>query len=120
MLLQLEAKCAREDIEMQQPLMQERNFAYKIAVKSTRMHAALLWQWGRSSLDMYAKCGSIEGAWRVFNKMAPSQNAVTWNAMILPSVEGTGNISTNATRGCVTKLCYFCGGSQSMWQCSWP
>jgi hypothetical protein len=54
---------------------------------------------------MYAKCGSIEGAWRVFNKMAPSQNAVTWNAMILPSVEGTGNISTNATGRCATKLC---------------
>ncbi len=85
--------------------MQERNFACKVAVKITRMHAALPWQYGCCSLDMYAKCGSIEGAWRVFNKMAPSQNAVTWNAMILPSVEGTGNISTNATGRCATKLC---------------
>jgi pentatricopeptide repeat protein len=106
---------------MLQPLMQERNFAFKIAVKSTQIHAALLWQCGRSLLDMYAKCGSIEGAWRVFNKMTPSQNAVTWNAMMLPSVEGTGNISTNATGGCVLpSSVLFVGGSQSMWQCSWP
>jgi pentatricopeptide repeat protein len=32
-------------------------------------------------VDMYAKCGSTEDAWRVFNKM-PSQNAVTWNAIL--------------------------------------
>ncbi len=37
---------------------------------------------GTSLVDMYAKCGSIEDAWRVFNKM-PSQVAVTWTAMIL-------------------------------------
>ncbi|KAH9549631.1 hypothetical protein CY35_10G029700 [Sphagnum magellanicum] len=30
---------------------------------------------------MYAKCGSIEDAWRVFNKM-PSRDSVTWNAII--------------------------------------
>jgi pentatricopeptide repeat protein len=35
---------------------------------------------------MYAKCGSIEDAWRVFNKM-PSRNVVTWNAMVLGHVE---------------------------------
>jgi pentatricopeptide repeat protein len=35
---------------------------------------------------MYAKCGSIEDAWRVFNKMS-SQNVVTWNAMILGHVK---------------------------------
>jgi pentatricopeptide repeat protein len=35
---------------------------------------------------MYAKCGSIENAWRVFNKM-PSQNVVTWSTMILGHVE---------------------------------
>jgi pentatricopeptide repeat protein len=29
----------------------------------------------------YAKCGSIEDAGRVFNKM-PSQNVVTWNAIL--------------------------------------
>jgi pentatricopeptide repeat protein len=32
-------------------------------------------------VDMYAKCGNIEDAWRVFNKM-PSQNVVTWTSMI--------------------------------------
>jgi pentatricopeptide repeat protein len=37
---------------------------------------------GTSLVDMYAKCGRIEDAWRVFNKM-PSQNVVTWSPMIL-------------------------------------
>lgn len=32
-------------------------------------------------IDMYAKCGSIEEAWRLFNAM-PEKNDVTWNAMI--------------------------------------
>jgi pentatricopeptide repeat protein len=41
---------------------------------------------GTSLVDMYAKCGSIENAWRVFNKM-PSRNVVTWNAMILGHVK---------------------------------
>jgi pentatricopeptide repeat protein len=36
---------------------------------------------GNSSVDMYAKCGSIEDAWSVFNKM-PSQNVVTWTAIL--------------------------------------
>jgi pentatricopeptide repeat protein len=35
---------------------------------------------------MYAKCGSIEDAWRVFKEM-PSQNVVTWNAMVLGHVK---------------------------------
>ncbi len=37
-------------------------------------------------MDMYAKCGSIEDAWRVFNKM-PFQNVVTWSTMILGHVK---------------------------------
>ncbi|CAM6015544.1 unnamed protein product [Sphagnum balticum] len=41
---------------------------------------------GNSLVDMYAKCGSIEDAWRVFNKM-PSRDVVTWNAMILGQVK---------------------------------
>ncbi|CAK9194412.1 unnamed protein product [Sphagnum troendelagicum] len=41
---------------------------------------------GSSLVDMYAKCGSIEDAWRVFNKM-PSQNVVTWSSMILGHVK---------------------------------
>jgi len=41
---------------------------------------------GNTLVDMYAKCGSIEDAWRVFNKM-PSRNVVTWNAMVLGHVK---------------------------------
>ncbi len=41
---------------------------------------------GNSLVDMYAKCGSIEDAWRVFNKM-PFRNVVTWNAMVLGHVK---------------------------------
>ncbi len=36
---------------------------------------------GTSLLDMYAKCGSMEDAHRVFNKMS-SRDAVTWTAML--------------------------------------
>ncbi len=36
---------------------------------------------GSSLVNMYAKCGSMEDAWRVFNKM-PSQTVVTWNAIL--------------------------------------
>jgi pentatricopeptide repeat protein len=35
---------------------------------------------GSSLLDMYAKCESMEDAWKVFNKM-PSQNVVSWSAI---------------------------------------
>jgi len=41
---------------------------------------------GSSLVDMYAKCGSIEDAWRVFNKM-PSENVVTWSTMIWGHVQ---------------------------------
>ncbi|CAK9256023.1 unnamed protein product, partial [Sphagnum jensenii] len=36
---------------------------------------------GNSLVDMYAKCGSMEDAWSVFNKM-PSRNVVTWTAIL--------------------------------------
>jgi pentatricopeptide repeat protein len=36
---------------------------------------------GCSLVDMYAKCGSMEDAWRVFNKM-PSHDVVSWNAIL--------------------------------------
>ncbi len=32
-------------------------------------------------VDMYAKCGSMGDAWRVFNKM-PSHDVVSWNAIL--------------------------------------
>jgi pentatricopeptide repeat protein len=36
----------------------------------------------RSSLiNMYAECGSMDDAWRVFNEM-PSRDVVTWNALL--------------------------------------
>jgi hypothetical protein len=41
---------------------------------------------GSSLVDMYAKCGSMENAQRVFTKM-PSPNMVTWNAIILGHVK---------------------------------
>jgi pentatricopeptide repeat protein len=41
---------------------------------------------GSSLVDMYAKCGSLEDALRVFNKM-PSQDVVSWTTMILGHVK---------------------------------
>jgi pentatricopeptide repeat protein len=41
---------------------------------------------GNSLIDMYAKCGSIEDAWRVFNRM-PMHDVVAWNALILGHVK---------------------------------
>jgi len=41
---------------------------------------------GSSLVDMYSKCGSIEDAWRVFNRM-PECNVVAWSAMILGHVK---------------------------------
>jgi len=41
---------------------------------------------GSSLFDTYSKCGGINNAWRVFNKMPP-HNVVTWNAMILRLVK---------------------------------
>jgi pentatricopeptide repeat protein len=41
---------------------------------------------GNSLIDMYAKCGSIEDAKRVFNKL-PSRDVVSWNVMIFGHVK---------------------------------
>jgi pentatricopeptide repeat domain-containing protein 1 len=41
---------------------------------------------GNSLIDMYAKCGSIEDAKRVFNKL-PSCDVASWNAMLLGHVK---------------------------------
>jgi len=40
---------------------------------------------GNSLVDIHAKCGSMEDAQRVFDKM-PSWNVVTWTAMMLGHV----------------------------------
>jgi len=53
---------------------------------------------GNSLIDMYAKCGSMEDARRVFNKV-PSHNVVTWNSMILGHVKcGQGQKSLELFR----------------------
>ncbi len=74
----------------------------------------------RSSLvDMYAKCGSMVDASRVFNNLS-SQDVVTWNAMgfgtceIWASTEGTTTVSTNATGRCTVRPCDFCWGVECM------
>jgi pentatricopeptide repeat protein len=36
---------------------------------------------GSSLIDIYAKCGSMQDAWKVFNKM-PFRIVVSWNAML--------------------------------------
>ncbi len=36
---------------------------------------------GSGLIDMYVKCGSMDDAWRVFNKM-PVRNVVSWTAML--------------------------------------
>jgi pentatricopeptide repeat protein len=41
---------------------------------------------GSCLVDMYAKCGSMDDAWRVFNKM-PSRNVTTWTAIIFGHVK---------------------------------
>jgi pentatricopeptide repeat protein len=41
---------------------------------------------GNSLVNMYAKCGHMEEALRVFNKM-PSHDVVSWTAMILGHVK---------------------------------
>jgi pentatricopeptide repeat protein len=44
---------------------------------------------GSSLVDLYAKCGSIEDVGKVLKKM-PSQDVVTWTAMILEHVHRQG------------------------------
>jgi len=41
---------------------------------------------GNSLVDMYTKCGSMDDAGRVFNKM-PLHNVVTWTPMVLGHVK---------------------------------
>jgi pentatricopeptide repeat protein len=71
-----------------------------------------------SLIDMYAKCGSIEDASRVFNKMS-SRDVVTWNAMILGHVEcGQGQkaleLFQQMQQEHVQPNSYLCGGAKCM------
>ncbi|KAH8950713.1 hypothetical protein BDL97_10G099700 [Sphagnum fallax] len=53
---------------------------------------------GSSLIDMYTKCGSLEEAWGVFNRM-PTRNVVTWNSMILGHVKcGQGQKALELSR----------------------
>ncbi|KAH8942420.1 hypothetical protein BDL97_14G098100 [Sphagnum fallax] len=53
-----------------------------------------------SLVDMYAKCGNIEDAWKLFNSMA-THDVVSWNAMILGFWEGGRPIHTQVVQsGC--------------------
>ncbi len=38
-------------------------------------------------VNMYAKCGSIEDAWKVFHKMPSQYVVMTWIAMVLGHVK---------------------------------
>ncbi|CAK9263310.1 unnamed protein product [Sphagnum jensenii] len=78
---------------------------------------------GNSLIDMYAKCGSIEDAKRVFNKL-PSRDVVSWNVMIFGHVKygqrakSTGIISTNARGRCTASSIDFSGSAECMCKCS--
>jgi pentatricopeptide repeat protein len=78
---------------------------------------------GSSLIDMYTKCGSIDDAWRVFNRM-PTQDVVSWSAMILGHVEvwastkGIGTILRNAMQRGAASACHLCGATECMCYCS--
>jgi pentatricopeptide repeat protein len=56
---------------------------------------------GSSLVDMYADCGSIEGAWKVFNQMS-TPNAVSWSAIILGHVKcGQGQKAMQLYQPCI-------------------
>jgi pentatricopeptide repeat protein len=70
------------------------------------------------NLTKYVKDGQPEKAMQLFHQMqheAMSPDKFTFvqgigTCEMRARAEGTGTISTNATGGCVTRLCYFCGG----------
>jgi pentatricopeptide repeat protein len=68
-----------------------------------------------SLVDIYAKCGSMEDALRVFKKM-PSHDVVSWTALLLGHVK-CGQGQKNDTGRHVTKLCHFCGGPECLCKC---
>jgi pentatricopeptide repeat protein len=74
---------------------------------------------GSSLVDMYAKCGSIEDAWRVFDKML-THDVFSWNAIGICEMwvraQGISIVPTNATGRHRARLCDFSGGSEGMCQ----
>jgi pentatricopeptide repeat protein len=69
-----------------------------------------------SLVELYVKCGSMEDAWRVSNKM-PTHDLVAWNAMILGHVKyGQGQKALALGQemqqdGGGARPCHFCWGS---------
>jgi pentatricopeptide repeat protein len=64
-----------------------------------------------SLIDMYAKCGAIDDAQRVFNKM-PTHDIGTCE--MWASSQGIATISSNAARRGEARPCYVCGAAQCM------
>jgi hypothetical protein len=58
---------------------------------------------GSGLIDMYAKCGSMGDALRIFNKMTPC-NVVSWNAMIAKRNVGKGRRHWNYFNKCNGKV----------------
>jgi pentatricopeptide repeat protein len=59
---------------------------------------------GSSLVDIYAKCGSVEDTWSVFNKM-PSRNVVTWIAILGGcEMHGHGKEALHILNKCVKKV----------------
>jgi pentatricopeptide repeat protein len=64
---------------------------------------------GSSLIYMYTKCGSIDDAWRVFNRV-PTQDVVSWSVMILGHVKSVGKHKRhwNYFEKCNAKGCSQC------------
>jgi pentatricopeptide repeat protein len=63
--------------------LEEGRCSHEQIIQSCYASAAFV---GNSLVDMYAKCGSMEDARRVFNKL-PSCDVICWNYMILAHVK---------------------------------
>jgi pentatricopeptide repeat protein len=61
---------------MNVPVWLHLKWAHMYITRSFKVVWSHMSLWGSSLVDMYAKCGSLEDAWRVFNKM-PSRDVVT-------------------------------------------
>jgi pentatricopeptide repeat protein len=57
-----------------------------------------------SLVDMYAKCGSMANAWRVFNKML-SHDVASWNAILGGCARHGHGKETLQHKGCVKVVC---------------
>jgi pentatricopeptide repeat protein len=78
---------------------------------------------GSSLIDMYTKCGSVDDAWRVFNRM-PTQYVVSkgigtmGHVKVWASAKGIGTILRNAMQRGAASACHLCGATERMCYCS--